>query len=112
LSFRACSFRADTATNRDFPLRDKEEPARSNADNRFESVSATRGASLWHYKAVHQNGSAVAAERPRRLGSHGQGCGPFVMPRVEFQRRKATHKRLLAHTRGSPSLSLNFFVFY
>ena len=30
-----------------------------------------------------------------------QRCGPFVMPRVEFQRRKATHKRPLVHTRGS-----------
>lgn len=92
------------ATCRNFPPRDKEEP-RPNADNRFESVSATRDASLRHYKAVHQNGSAT------ELGSRGRRRGPFVMPRVEFQRRKATHKRLLAHTRGSP-LPPDFFVFY
>lgn len=104
------SFARVRRRSRDFPPRDKEEPARPNADNRFESVSATRDASLWHYKAVHQNGSAVARRprrrRRRRLGSHGRRCGPFVMPRVEFQRRKATHKRLLAHTRGSPPARL------
>lgn len=107
LSFRACFFRAGMTHN--FLLRDKEGPARPNADNRFESVSATRDASLWHYKVVHQNGSAVA-QRPHRLSSHGQRCGFFVMSHVEFQHRKATHKRLLAHTRASPPL--DFFVFY
>lgn len=63
----------------------------------FRKRVATRNSS-----GVIKRFTKMAARSPgNRAASAAERRGPFVMPRVEFQRRKATHRRLLAHTRGS-----------